>query len=966
GFEVELDLDRVLSEITDMMFLDLDQDPGLLNWLLQFTQARMEEEKGWDVRKEISGLGREIFRESFKGTGIELSAGQAGVHSIMDLKNELAKSKFTIEEKMKDFARKGIEEIENNGFTFADFAYGETGPAGFFYKMLSKQQYEAGARVMQCLDNPDKWITKKSERREDLLHLVSSRLIPLLNESITYFNRKSHQYYSAGELYRFLYTYGLLKTLVDKLQKYRDDHGVILVSDLSLFLKSIIRDCDTPFIYEKAGSFYEHFLIDEFQDTSAVQWNNFSPLIKNSLAQGKFNMVVGDVKQSIYRWRGGDWRILDHLLENDIGKEYITLKNLDANWRSRENIILFNNYFFSAAVSILEEYLKSGNGASGQADDKQPVLLKKAWEDVKQKLPDKKESAKGGFVQIKFIPERPEEGENGTGKFREKVLSELPGLFEFLQDHGFSARDIAIIVRSNHEGREIAGYMLEFMTSPKARNGYKYDVISSESLALEASHSVNTLVNALRLVSDPGDDLARINLVYHYLKLFPAGNNQSWHHSCLTAMKARENFKVLESVLPGEFIERFIEYPGMPVHELISAMLSDLGLGALEGEYPYLMGFQDAVLEFVRKERSDIRAFLDWWDEKGKERSISLPQNQDAASIMTIHKSKGLEFKVVILPFCNWNFDHNTRHDNILWVDAGKTVRGFDSVAPVKYSAKLGKTYYSDEYEEERLLSYIDNLNLMYVAFTRASEALYIFSPESDPSVSNFKMNDAGKLVAGVTKPLANVKDAVHSGFEGQWDPNAMTYRIGDIHPPVKPVQTENESRLDKIISSPWRSRISFRRVAENAFLPGDGVTGSELNIGLVVHDILARVVKHTDIEVEMQRAMIAGEIPVAIADEIRSSLARLMEDPKISDWFSGNWEVMTEVPVIPAPGELNRMDRVMIRNRKAIVLDYKTGQKRNEDIAQIREYMRILNEMEYQDVEGYLLYLSSGELVKA
>lgn len=961
GYEVELDLDRVLSEITDLMFLDLDRDPGLLDWLLQFSQAKMEEERGWDVRNEIMGLGREIFNESFQGIADQLAGAREKEGSIAGLKNELARIKYAMEEKMKDFARQGIQAINDSGFDIGDFFQGKAGPAGYFSKVLLNLNFSPNKYVSNARNNPEGWVTKKSSNREELMRIVRGNLAPILDECLDYFEKNSRRYYSANELYRYLYTFGLLATLVDMLQKYRDEHGKILISDLSGFLRSIIRDCDAPFIYEKTGSFFEHFLIDEFQDTSAIQWNNFIPLVKNSLSQGKFNMVVGDVKQSIYRWRGGDWRILDHIVEKSIGKDYIGYKNLNANWRSRKNIVSFNNYFFTASVSILDEFM-AGQTEQGMANNS--FFFRKVWEDVRQQVPDAKKSTEGGYVRIKFIPESNDDPEAGQGKFKEKALRELPRLFEHVRDNGMQLKDMAIIVRSNNEGREIANFMLEFTASPQAKKGYKYDVISSESLALEASSSVNILVNVLRLFPDPDNDLARINLVYHYRKLFPPEGDLSWHLAYRTAMEGKKDFGILKNILPGSFIDRFREYPGMPVNELISALISDLGLTGLEGEYPYLLGFQDAVLEFIKKERSDIKAFLDWWDDKGKERSISLPQNQDAASIMTIHKSKGLEFKVVIIPFCNWNFDHNARFDNILWVDAAKTVPGILSAAPVKYSAHLAETNYAGEYFEERLMSYIDNLNLLYVAFTRASEALFVIVPHSGPDTKDFKPDHTGKLVLNVIGPGSG-RIASQNDFSGRWDESSLCYTIGEFSEVKKSFQEENEIRLDKIISSPWRTRISFRRVAESAFVPDGSARVIQLNIGLAVHDILSRVIKITDMDHEIERAVISGEIPADRLDEIKSSLARLMEEPRISEWFSGRWEVRTEVPVIPAPGELNRMDRVMIRDGKAIVLDYKTGKKRREDIAQVRDYIRILAEMEYRDVEGYLLYLDNGELVK-
>ena len=818
GYQVDLDLDHALSEITDLMFLELDQNPELLEWLIQFSHSRMEEEKSWDIRNEIVRLGKEIFKESYNIIRGKLGEEDKKVETVIKIRNELSTIKFGVEQKMKNMAIQALNLITDTGFQVDDFAYGKTGVAGYFYGIINKQRFDYGKRVTDALIDPGNWVTKKSPVREELLLLVRGRLHAMLEELTRFYDKIKLLYNSASEIYRFLYAYGLLSFLVDKLGNYREDHGVILISDLSVFLKAIIGSNDAPFIYEKVGIFYDHFLMDEFQDTSALQWSNFLPLIKNTIAQGRLNLVVGDVKQAVYRWRGGDWQILEHDVEQDIGKEYLQNFSLSRNWRSHKNIVSFNNFFFSKSVSILSQFLEDEIPLYQMGGGDKLLNLKKAYTDILQDLPQNKMDLDEGYVNIRFINGHEPVNESEPGNFKDRALIELTRLFEQLQDSGYSIRDIAILVRSNKEGQEVVNYMLEYSGSAGAKKQYKYDVISSEALALGASASVKVLVNTLRFILDPGDDIARINLVYYYQNLKQKKNIGTSHHVLRTAMEASLNIKALKSVLPSAFIDKYSAYPGMPVNEVVSSIITDLEIDQEKGEFPYLLGFQDAVHEFILKQRSDIKSFLLWWDEQGSDRSITLPQNQEAARILTIHKSKGLEFKVVILPFCNWKFDPDARKDNILWTDIHKTLPDFSFAIPLKYSGRLANTYYSNEYYEEKVMSYIDNLNLTYVAFTRASEALFAFAPEADRNGAAFKPDTAGKLINEVMQNKDQLNDYT-AGSIGYWDDASKTFSLGTLKLMSESEINSDDLTLENFTGIPWQSRISFRRRAENVFV---------------------------------------------------------------------------------------------------------------------------------------------------
>ncbi len=962
GYEVEMDTDKVLSEVTDLMFSELGDDPKLLDWLVQFSDSIMKEERGWDVRKEIVKLGKEIFRESYAGIREKLDEEESQSPEINRLRDKIAVIKFSFEKDMKKMAGEAAEVIRQKGYSVEDFSNRKAGVAGYFQNIIDGK-YDYGSRVEKALQDPSAWLSKSSPLKDELIPFIKDELLPRLRRIVEYYDHYRIAYYSTDELYRYLYTFGLLSNLTSKLGHYRDEHGAILISDLSLFLKEITGNNDAPFIYEKAGIFYDHFLIDEFQDTSRVQWENFSPLVKNSLAQGNLNLVVGDVKQSVYRWRGSDWRILDHDLEENIGDVYIRKFNLSKNWRSREYIIRFNNEFFSRSVSLLSQWLENEIPEEGNSQSGELTYLSNAYADLLQELPEQKGNNPEGYVNIRFVDANEEEEVIG-GNFRSTVLKKLPALFEEVQDGGIRPCDMAILVRNNSEGKEVARYMLEFAGSPDARKGYKYEVVSSESLTLGVSSSVNVLVNALKYINNPEDDLAGINLVFYYRKASDRDNAASWHESFQSLLTNAKQGKITFDSFPPEFTGNLQGYSSYPLNELVSKLIPDLRMDSLKGELPYLLGFQDAVNEFTTGNRSDISSFLEWWEEEGCEQSIHLPDNQEAARILTIHKAKGLEFRFVIIPFCNWMLDLDARKDNILWMEAKKAKLDFDLLLPVKYSKNLTKTYFIQEYFREKIMSFIDNLNLLYVAFTRASEGIRVFAPLPKPTKQGIRPDKTGNLLYNI---LENNQESYNKTFgldiKKFWNAEEHIFESGELNPSAKPAGPADEYTLDSYSGSGWQSRISFRRSAENVFVENNQLKKSRLNKGVIIHEILSEIITKNDLDKAIGKALSKGIIDTEEAGEVKLLIEDLLHQPLISDWFSGEWEIKTEAPVIPAPGELNRMDRVMFRENAVIVLDYKTGQPRKQDKDQVRNYINILGQMNYSKVEGYLLYVDNGKL---
>ena len=424
-----------------------------------------------------------------------------------------------------------------------------------------------------------------------------------------------------------LYVFGLVADISRKLKEYKDENNLMLLADAPKFLNGVIQDSDTPFIYEKVGSFYKNYLIDEFQDTSAMQWKNFLPLLINSMDQGFPSLVVGDVKQAIYRWRGGDLKLLQQDVENHIGKNRTDIQVLNSNYRSSTAIVNFNNAVFKTASTILA--METGH-----------PIASEAYRDVNQNIFRDEE----GFVRVKFLKDE----EDFTWK--DQAFDQIPTYLENLQSLGIPLKDISILVRRNDEGQQIVAHLLRYKNSDKAKPGYKYDVVSNESLRIDGAASVNLLLSAMRYLLNPDDVIARAQLGFEFARLHEPERP-------LTEVFAVANQVFFENNLPPSFARQKSSLKKLPLFELTETLIEIFKLGEQVGELAYLQAFQNLVLDFYSRERNDLGAFLEWWETNKQKQSIQISGEVDAVQILTIHKSKGSAVQI--------------RHHSILFMESG-------------------------------------------------------------------------------------------------------------------------------------------------------------------------------------------------------------------------------------------------------------------------------------------------------
>ncbi|MEQ8474026.1 MAG: UvrD-helicase domain-containing protein [Marinoscillum sp.] len=927
-FTIDLDLDKVLQMVIDDMLLEIGEEKQkqLRKWLTEFAEHKVEEGQSWDFRRDITSLSKEILKDGFKVYApkvLELSKKPGYFDSI---RKQLNNIRYPFENQVKKMCRECLKFLEDNSLSIDDFSRKAGGPAGLFLK-LENLDFDISDTRRAAMSDITKWL-KKGDLSNAGLVSITEQVMQQYVDLINFVDKNLLKYKSTLEVQRYLFTFGILAEINKYLQKYRDDNDVMLIADLPDFLHQIISDSDTPYIYDKVGSVFNHYLIDEFQDTSAFQWDNFMPLVKNSTDEGNFSMVVGDVKQSIYRFRGGEWELLQHRLKHDIGDYHVRSHNLDTNWRSDPAIVRFNNDFFQGLSAFSQEHFITSTSEILDEGIREQVNVQigevfATFSDVSQKVPAHKEEEKG-FIKFEFIEEDRSEDE----RWQDEAITRTIAQVESLQRQGYQLRDIAILTRYTGEGKRVADAFIAYRNSEKADPDLHYEVVSSEALYLTSSHLVRFVVSLIKWLNDEKNTIVLSEWLYEYQRYILNGGK--------TESEIFTSYHQWEQLVPEEFVRQKSFLKTLPLYELVESIVRIFGLNLLKEEFTYLQGFQDAVLDYSKNERGDIPSFLDWWEEVRKDRAIQISDDNNAVKILTIHKAKGLEFPVVILPFLSWGFDHEGNKDNILWCEGNVDEAPFNElpVIPVKYGQKLTETYWAGAYYKEKLKAYLDNLNLLYVAFTRPVEVLIGFAKLPLKAKASY----AYELIhAQLTEK------------EG-WKEDRLSFEKGSLQPAQSEINNTIEYGLEAYHSNPWRGKVSIQ-VKGSAEL-SEAVFTEATRRGTKLHELLSGIKYKDDLEKYLN------------LDE-RLELTAVVEHPGISDWFDPKWTVHTEVPILLPNGDFKRIDRLNEMDDQLVVIDFKTGSKREKDKRQVKEYMDILGEMGYVNLKGYLIYLSELEVVK-
>ncbi|HMT28415.1 MAG TPA: 3'-5' exonuclease, partial [Bacteroidia bacterium] len=743
------------------------------------------------------------------------------------------------------------------------------------------------------------------------------------------------RYIGAESVLATAYVAGIIGALDEKLRIFRDENEMVLLSDTNLILSKAISGQDAPFIYEKSGNRFSHFMLDEFQDTSDFQWQNLSPLIQNAIGSGNYTLIVGDAKQSIYRWRGGNMQ----LLLNGIREQFKAFQSitsnlrLESNYRSREVVVTFNNRFFSLAPSVMDLSVEPGSLASAY----EKTDLEQEW---------KKGKTGDGYVKINFFESGNEsiDVETGeitdSGEWKESACTESLLTLQKLFQAGYEPGDIAFLTRQNSEAKEITSFLLN--------NGIE-KIISPDSMQLHQSPKILFLINLLTFINDPIDNLALAHITYYWQAICNPKENLVLDDIFCESRKTKLQF------LPEAYRNRLIEFRKIPLYETVEELTGIFELN--NTPEAFLQRFLDVVMEYSAKNPANINDFLEWWEENQEKDncSVIVPSGENAIRVMSIHKSKGLQFPVVIIPFADWRL--GPKPNETIWVSNDQVPFNSAPAHPVQMAKKLELSVFADQYQNEVLLNYIDNLNMLYVAATRAEAQLYVFSKKPKEQ-KEIKINFTGKLIY-----YTLYRDSEWASQFTERD--SATFELGSFSSPFrkKSVSYKEGQNLTKWISVPWKGRlqmlISKKKISFYDPEPPETLYGT------LFHTIAAEITTSTNPLLLVDKYIKSGMADEIIKERLVKDLNYLLLTAGKSGWLDETAEIVNETEILLEDGSILRPDRMVLKGNEAIIIDYKTGVEEKFHAKQLEQYAAVLNRMGYSKIKMVIVYPSLEKIVE-
>jgi ATP-dependent helicase/nuclease subunit A len=1007
-FEVELDTDSVLRSAVAALLDKVNRDPQsklLSQTLADYALGQAEEGRSWNkLPDELLNFGRALFNESVHEAVAQL--GQKTMADFRALDQEIRTRQRATEEAVQTASGRALAVLAAGGIEAEHLASGSSGIYGHFTKWerwLSPPEKDAlfpTATARKTIDNGKWWSDKgKKAGLVPAIEAAQPELEAAFQELLELRLAHLPGYVLLGALQPFLFHASLLSELNKLVEEISRERNVVLISEFNRRIAAIVLTEPVPFIYERLGEKYRHLLIDEFQDTSVLQWNNLLPLVENAVANGGLSLAVGDAKQAIYRWRGGELEQILRLYQGDtpalaararnadmrqlLEGRYYTLqgtlepRSLAVNYRSEPAIIGFNNEFFT--------YVRERSVGD--------ELVAGIFEDgFQQEVPGGAPRAGGqpGHVELLFTnkdaPARryaptlgqyldeplPGYAAEAVLDYNESTCYLALQLVEQALVEGYHLRDVAVLCRTRGQSRLLAKFLKE----------RGFPIISADSLALQFAEVVNLLVAIMRVLHQTGDTLARAEallLVDKVVRRLPPTPARARHIAEVANDKetGAPFFDELRSL--GFDVDEH-KTGNLGLYELAERLIGIFGLLGANAESDYLFRFMDLTLEFSLKHGNNLGSFLTYWDERKGALSINAPGGTDAITITTVHKAKGLAYGLVIVPFADWTLVPRT--DTMLWgrlETAAKPLPDLPDVAVVRLNKSLSYTPLAEQDTEEREKTLLDGLNTLYVAFTRPRHRLYIISkapaeakkttgelplsPTSEPAAAQGPARDVADLLAGYLRQL------------GRWLPDTTSFVLNLGAPAslktLSPKTATPNFSLTNLTSTPWPERLKLRRHATTVFDFDEQEKLGELNRKL--HYALRRLLSAQDLGRTLRQLVAEGVVNQQERPGLERSLQALLADARLAPYFAPGLAVETEREILVG-GHTHRAykpDRIVFgeggsrAEQTVTMLDFKLPPPQDIHKIRLREYARLFRELGYADVRGVIYYFGSGEVAE-
>ena len=982
NLRVDLNNEEITEKAVDQMIESLEKGQPVLQWISTYINNSIEDDNGWNIIGKIKTFGTNIFKDFYKAHEANLKEQLSNADDFKVYETTLRKRRNDIRKTFNSKARSILNEIKN-----ANLDIPSNYRSGLYKYLtdsaiapLTNKPLKAG--VLKANESPQNWTSSKCAKadKQQIQTLAAEVLSAQLSELIAYNNDNWNEFQSIQLTLSHLSELRLLHAIADAVDNLTKDTNRFMLSNTQALLKELIADSDTPFIFERIGARLKHVMIDEFQDTSTIQWQNFQVLLANCMAQElSQNLIVGDIKQSVYRWRQGDWGILNNI-EKSFAHQKIRLETLDYNYRSEKRIIDFNNAFWEQCVANTAKEV-------AQDDAEKAKIVQKAYEDVAQKT---HKTTENGFVKISLYPNK---------SMKEAVLEELIETIKELFNNGYGGKNqskIAILVRSKSNIQDIVNALLQSF-------GNEINIVSDEAFRLDASLSVNIIVSAMHLLTHPDDVLTRGKLVKLYnqevlkkpltdtdlLVSINGSNNidtKNIDKKERRKLATEQQMAKLNSQLPPEYVANRELLLGLPIVDLVDKLFMLFGLDRLEGQSSYICTLYDTLNDFLKDHTADIDDFINEWENSLSSKTIQSDEIE-GIRIMTIHKSKGLEFDNVIIPFCNWEMEKK----GTLWCETKNKPAPYNKLPllPIDFSRdKLIGTVFEDDYKEEHFQNIVDNLNLLYVAFTRASKNLFVFGlRQGKTTLDNIaKGTPPGNRSYAIELALRQVSEQLQGSSLSFPDDigSEIHFEYGTLAPETH--EKEHAVADNPFLIKPDKHIVSIATYPQAAtfkqsnksieFVKGEDVDPSDrtryIKIGNVLHQLFSTIYTTADIptrlnELEQQGIIYNDEITSA---QLRTRIEDAITNPQVQEWFSKRWQLYNECTILEYNKDTNEMeehrpDRVMTDGKEFVVVDFKFGKEREEYKKQVQQYMEILIRMGHKKVSGYLWYVVKNNVVE-
>jgi ATP-dependent exoDNAse (exonuclease V) beta subunit len=924
NFEVELNSGRLLDQAIDKLITRVGNDNLLTEVLLEYTQSMTDSERGWNIEKDLAVFGKLLFDEN----------GMIQIEKLRDLSlDSFSKSekimiafRHEFEKHVTDAAKAAESLILSNSIDNESFSRGKSGIGGYFTHLSNGRMDKLlpNSYVIQTISD-DNWCSKKADpAQQQSILAINARLKGYYQEIQDYASGPDLARYKLFGLLVFkLYPLALLSEMEKEIDRIRTENNIVHISEFNHRIAEIVMHEPVPFIYERLGEKFNHYLIDEFQDTSRLQWMNLLPLLENSLASGYCNLVVGDGKQAIYRWRNGCVEQFVNLprVDNTSGDQLISRREeiltanyserlLDTNYRSQQGIVNFNNGFFTHAVGILD------NSSQRVYDNSRQTAMN---------------NADTGFVNLEFIT-KDDSGNDSPTQMTSRTLDIVNSL---TKDENYNLGEIVVLTRSKADGSLVANALVQ----------EGIPVVSSEALLLNSSPEVKMMIALLRILAEPTDKVS-IAEVLHLIWKWQIVKSNDLNDLLSGAFRNNKGHDEKPDVYPA-FID-ILRQSGidfspaallrMPLYDLCEQLVRIFGINKIPN--PYLQFFLDVVHKQFAASGMGLTAFLQFWGEKQSDLSVVVPEQLDAVRVMTIHKAKGLEFPVVIFPFAA-NDARTSR--NYLWIDLDEPMLESMPLGLVKATKELSEAGYDDILKKEAGKTTLDMLNIMYVAMTRPVERLYILTtppPKSSESIS---------------------MPVIFRSFleaQGLWNDEKSVYSFGNREQRalVKEVPKSHALLLNEFISVDWRTKL---RLAAKAPELWDTIDPSRnIQWGNLVHTVLSHITVNEQIQTMFEKMKFDGLILPEQEEELKRKVRSVLNHPLLSPLFSNDVEIHSESELLLPDGTSYRPDRVVISKTEAVIVEYKTGKPKLQHRQQVDLYAGVLGQMGYLNVRKLLVYL--------